>query len=107
MGRLSFLTRVQRTGLLWNVTDHVVQIARLGELEKRPLAIDRCAEFAAGDDEGVTGWVRETFPDRGVGYLAGYCGFHPTERVLLREAVNTRRLAEPEFLPGLFAEHAK
>jgi hypothetical protein len=107
MGRLSFLTRVQRTGILWNVTDHLVQIARLGELEKRPLAIDRCAEFAAGDDEGVAGWVRETFPDRGVGYLAGYCGFHPTERVLLRESVNTRRLAEPEFLPGLFTEHAK
>jgi hypothetical protein len=39
--------------------------------------------------------------------MPAYCGFHSVERVLLRENVNTRRLAEPNYLSGLLAEHAK
>ena len=106
MAAFSFLTRTHRNGVLWNVTDHVVHAARLGRLDEKPLRIDRFAEFAPGDEEGLARWLREEFTERS-GYLAGYCGFHPGERVLLRENVNTRRLAEPDFLASLLAEHAK
>jgi hypothetical protein len=104
---LSFLTRAQRTGVLWNFTDHVVQVARLGLLEERPLVVDRFAEFSPADDDGMSAWLGESFAERGAGYLAGYCGFHPSERVVLRETINTRRLAEPDYLPSLFTDHAK
>src|SRR5882672_7905354 len=107
MAAISFLTRTKRHGVLWNVTDHQLQVARLGRLDEKPLVVDAFAEFAPGDEEGVNRWIRETFADRGPGYLAGYCGFHPNERVLLRESVNTRRMSEPNFLESLLAEHAK
>jgi hypothetical protein len=107
MAAFSFLTRNQRFGVLWNVSDHQVQIARLDRLDEKPLTVDRFAEFAPNDEEGVLRWVREAFAERGSGYLAGYCGFHPSERVLLRENVNTRRMGEPNFLESLLAEHAK
>lgn len=107
MGALSFLTRAQRAGVLWNLTEHAIQVARLGSVEARPVQIDLLAELDPADEEGLKRWVREAFPEHRRGYLPGYCGFYPAERVLFRENINTRRLAEPGFLPALLAEHAK
>lgn len=101
------LNRSSRTGLVWNVTDHVVQVARTGRLDDTPLTVGPFAEFAPGDDTGAAEWLRQNFADRGPGYLGAFCGFHPGERVLLRENVNTRRMSEPDFLPSLLAEHTK
>jgi len=50
---------------------------------------------ATADDEAVNQWLRTAFPDRSPRFLTGFCGFHPVERVLQREIVNSRRLAEP------------
>lgn len=107
MSILSLLSRSSRHGVLWNVTEHVVQLARLAQLDQKPVMVDSLAEFPPGDDEAVAGWVRSVFPERGSAYLPGYCGFHPLERVLVRETINTKRLVEPGFLAGLLAEQAK
>ena len=107
MSILSILSRQNRSGVLCNVTEHVVQVARLGQLDEKPLLVDSLAEFPAGDEEALNHWVRTVFPDRGAGYLQGYCGFHPIDRVLVRETINTKRLVEPGFLPGLLAEQVK
>ena len=106
MARFSFLTRSRRHGVLFNQTEHGVKLARLGRLDERPLTVDALADLAPRDDEGIARWLAANIPERGTGYLAAYCGFHPPERVLLRENVNTRRLAEPDYLPGLLAEQA-
>jgi hypothetical protein len=107
MPAFSLLARNKRTGVLWNVTDHLVQVARLGRVDEKPVLVDSFAELPAGNDEAATQWLRTAFPERSAGYLPGYCGFHPPERVLLRENINTRRMLEPNFLPGLLAEQAK
>mgnify|MGYP001605414566 CR=1 FL=1 len=104
---LTVFTRNKRSGVLLNLTEHCVQLARLGRLDEKPLVVDAFTELPAADDDGIARWLESAYTERGPGYLAGYCGFHPVERVLLRENVNTRRLAEPEFLPALLAEHAK
>lgn len=107
MSMFSILSRSNRGGVLCNATEHVVQLARLDRLDEKPLVIDSLAEVAPGDDEAIAAWVRAAYPDRGAGYLAGYCGFHPSDRVLVRETINTKRLGEPNFLPGLLVEQAK
>jgi hypothetical protein len=107
MSAFSLLTRNQRTGVLLNLTDHVVHLARLGRVDEKPLVLDSFAELPAGDDEAVAQWLRTAFPEKGQGYLPGYCAFHPPERVLLRENIITKRLAEPSYLPALLAEQAK
>jgi hypothetical protein len=107
MSLLSIFSRNTRHGVLWNVTEHIVQLARLNQLDEKPVLVDALAEFPPGDDEAISQWLRTVFPDRGSGYVAGYCGFHPTDRVLVRETINTKRLVEPNFLPGLLAEQAK
>jgi hypothetical protein len=104
---LSVFTRNKRTGVLLNLTEHCVQLARLGRLDEKPLIVDSFAELATADDEGIMRWLHAAVADRGPGYLAAYCGFHPVERVLLRENINTRRFAEPDYLPALLAEQAK
>jgi len=82
-------------------------LARLGRLDEKPLVVDSFAELAGADDEGITRWLQAAIADRGPGFFPGYCGFHPVDRVLLRENINPRRLAEPDFLSGLLTEHAK
>ena len=107
MPSLSLLSRNQRSGILLNVTEHSMQMARLSRLDEKPLVIDSFVELPPGDDEAIGQWVRASFPERGQGFLPGYCGFHPHERVLLRENINPRRMAEPSYLPTLLAEQAK
>jgi hypothetical protein len=108
MAAFSMLTRNQRSGVLFNQNDHGVQLARLARLEEKPLEVDLFTELPATvDDDAITQWVRTAFPERSPGYLAGFTGFHPVERVLQREVINTRRFAEPGFLPTLLAESAK
>lgn len=107
MALFSLLSRNSRSGVLWNLTDHVVQVARLGRLDEKPLQVDAFAELPAGDDEAFAQWAQEAALERGSGYLAGYCGFHPVERVMLRETINTRRMVEPHYLSQLLAEQAK
>jgi hypothetical protein len=107
MALFSLFSRSKHTGILWNATDHVVQVARLGRLDQRPLRVDAFAELTPGDDEALARWLGETFPDRRPGYMPAYCGFHPVERVLLRETINSRRLVEPNYLRQLLAESAK
>ena len=102
------LTRGKRGGVLFNQNDHGLQLARLAQLEEKPLVVDMLTELpATTDDEAIAQWVRLAFPDRSPGFLTGYGGFHPVERVLQREIINSRRLAEPAYLPTLLAESAK
>lgn len=101
------LARNKRHAALCNLTDHVIQLARLTRLDERPVLADAFAELSREDDGAVAGWLQETFPERATGYTPAYCGFHPPERVLLRESINTRRLAEGNYLENLLAENAK
>lgn len=107
MASISIFQRKERHGVLLNLTDHCVQLARLSGLDERPLTVDRFIELPVGDEDAIIRWLRESFPDHSGGYLPGYCSFHPQERLLLRETVNPRRLAEQGYLQGLVAEHAK
>jgi len=107
MAGLSFLTRNKRSSVLFNQTEHGLQLARLGRQDERPLVVDAFAELAPGDEEGFEHWLETNFADRGAGYLPAYCGFHPTDRVLIRENINTRRFVEPDYLNVLLAEQAR
>ena len=107
MAGLPFLTRNRRAGVLFNQTEHGLQLARLGRLDEKPLTVDAFAELASADDEGFVQWIDANFTDRGQGYLAAFCGFHPSERTLLRENINTRRFGEPDYLATLFAEQSR
>lgn len=107
MAFFSLLSRNSRSGVLWNVTEHVVQLARLPRPDLKPVVVEELLELPAGDDDGINRWLRGTFPDRGRSLLPGYCGFHPTDRVLLRETINTKRMVEPGYLAQLLADQAK
>ncbi|MDO8541675.1 MAG: hypothetical protein Q7S40_14655 [Opitutaceae bacterium] len=107
MAALSLLARKKRHAVLCNLTDHVLHVARISRLDERPVLVDSFAELPLGDDAALAQWLEATFPDRGPGYMPAYCGFHPPERVLVRENINTRRLEESNYLENLLAESAK
>ncbi|MBS0662434.1 MAG: hypothetical protein JSR48_04170 [Verrucomicrobia bacterium] len=100
--------RQGRPGALINHTDNFVHVARLVRLDLKPLEIDSLAEFHPSDEDGFSTWLSANFTDFvGRGYVPAYCAFHPSQRVVVRENVNGRRLGEPGYLPPLFMEHAK
>jgi len=104
---LRMLKRKERHGVLINLTDHCVQLARLGRMDVRPLAVDTFAEIAAGDAGSVARWLDVNFSDRTGRLISAYCGFHPTERIFQRDAINVRRLTDRDFLYNVVAEQAK
>ena len=99
--------RKERHGVLLNLTDHCVQLARLGRLDERPLEVDTFAEIHASDTGSVARWLDANFGDRAGRFISAYCGFHPGERIFQRDAINVRRLAERDFLYSAVAEMAK
>src|SRR5271166_5664670 len=99
--------RRDRHSVLINLTDHCVQLARLGRLDVRPLTVDTFAEVAAADVGSVARWLDFTFGNRAGKFISAYCGFHPAERIFQRDSINVRRLSDREFLYNVIAEHAK
>jgi hypothetical protein len=106
--RLSFnFPRHLRNGVLFNLTDNQIQLARL-HLNETPVPMDCLAELAPTDTAAVEQWTKANVQEKDSrGRLPAYCGFHPVERVLARVQINTRRLGEADYLPGLVAEQAK
>jgi hypothetical protein len=99
--------RKERHGVLLNLTDHCVQLARLGRLDIRPLTVDTFAEVSASDAGSVARWLDVNFGDRAGKFITAFCGFHPSERIFQRDNINVRRLADREFLYNVVAEQAK
>jgi len=99
--------RRDRHSVLINLTDHCVQLARLGRLDARPLTVDTFAEVAASDVGSVARWLDFTFGNRAGKFITAYCGFHPAERIFQRDAIAPRRLYDREYLYNVVAEHAK
>ncbi len=99
--------RRERHSVLINLTDHCVQLARLGRLDARPLLVDTFAEVEISDAGSVARWLDFTFSNRAGKFIAGYCGFHPSERIFQRDSINTRRLYDREYIYNVIAEHAK
>jgi hypothetical protein len=99
--------RKDRHSVLIGLNEHSVKLARMLQLEGKPLGIDSFAEVPANDEEAVVSWIRTHFPEQISGLLPAYATFYPGERLLMREVINTRRLLEPGYLPGLVQEQAK
>jgi hypothetical protein len=99
--------RRERHSVLINLTDHCVQLARLGRLDVRPLAVDTFAEVSIADVGSVARWLDFNFTNRSGKFVTAYCGFHPAERIFQRDSINVRRLYDREYLYNIVAEHAK
>ncbi|MBX3748851.1 MAG: hypothetical protein KF897_02030 [Opitutaceae bacterium] len=101
------LSRQTRSGVLFNHTDNQLQLARL-RLSQTPVLMDALAEVPPTDGQEVERWTEAHVQEKDSrGRLPAYCGFHPVERVIARVQINTRRLAEPDYLAALVAEQAK
>jgi hypothetical protein len=100
--------RQARPGVLLNQTDNFIQLARLVRLDVKPVQVDALVEIHPANEEALTRWLKEFFTDySATGYVQAYCGFHPAQRVLVRENLNSRRFSDPTYLSGLIAEQAK
>lgn len=102
----SIFSRRERTGVLINITECSIQLARLAALHERPVKLDRLTELPVEADSAITAWFKEAFPNRNES-LPAYCGFHPPERIISREPVNLRRLHEVSYLQSLVCDYAK
>jgi hypothetical protein len=104
MALFSLFTRSAHSGVLCNLTEHAIQLARLGQLDERPLTVDAALEVAHDDHAAISQWLNQTSANFGPGRLPAYCAFHPAQRVLSRQTINTRRIEEPSYLARRIVE---
>ena len=105
---VALFNRQARPGALFYLADNFIHLARLVRLGEKPLEVDALAEINPADEDALKRWLSTNFHDFvGRGYVPAYCGFHPAQRVLVRENLNARRFAEANYLSALVAEHAK
>jgi len=90
-----------RQGVAIAIHPRHIHVAELGNWEERPLEIEAIAEFDRSDLEGLRHWLRERHEKS---YVPALVSFHPADRILHRDAIVPRRLAEPEYLPELVRE---
>lgn len=100
------LARKPSNAVLLNVTPNFVHVARLGRPDATPLSLESLAEFASDDEAGLRGWLRREFREE-ARWIAGYCGFHPKGRVVVRDTLIPRRLHEAGYLAAVIAAHAR
>lgn len=104
---LSIFSRKERYAALINFSGATVQLARIGLRDEKALELDQLVELPRDADTPIVDWFRNNFSIREGVHLPAYCGFHPSQRIISREAVNLRRLNDSSYLQTLVCEHAK
>lgn len=80
--------------------------AKISRSPRGPMALEAAAEFDRDDIAGFDAWLESNDED-GKGWMTIVCGIVPRQGVLLRENVQTRRLAEPDYLADLVQDQQK
>jgi hypothetical protein len=100
------LLRKPRSGVVIEVNPFRVLLARLSRLGGPAAHVEQVAEVSADDRSGVERELHRLFPEH-KNYVPGICGVFPPTRLLQREELNVKRLAEPDYLPGLISSQYK
>lgn len=101
-----FSNRNTRRSLLIEVNPYQILAAVIDRPDTGPEVIESTVEFDAGDDAGLRQWIEENF-DSQKSWVPVLGGFVPPESLLQRESIQTRRLAEPGYLPEFVKEQYK
>ena len=100
------LLRRSRSGVVIEVNPYRVLMARLGRLGSNAMHVEQVVELPADDWENVSRALRTLLPEHKT-YVPGICGIFPPTRLLQREEISPKKLAEPDYLPTLLANQYK
>jgi hypothetical protein len=100
-----FLRRSQ-SGVVIELNPFRVLLARLTRLGGATAHVEDLAEVAADDRGAFDRELQRLFPER-KSYTPGICSVFSPTRLLQREEVNVKRLAEPDYLPSLISDQYK
>ena len=101
-----FNNRNTRQSLLIEVNPYQILAATIDRPDDGPVVLESAVEFDAGDDAGLRQWI-DNNSDSQKSWVPVVGGFVPPESLLQRESIQARRLAEPDYLPGLVKEQYK
>ncbi len=99
----TLFNRNTRRGLLIEINPYQVLVAGISRLDESPLVFDCAAEFDRDNDTGLRQWLSANFEKQNA-WVPVICGFVPPDGLLQRESIQSRRLAEPDYLPNLVRE---
>ena len=100
------LLRRSRSGVVIELNPFRVLLARLSRLSGDTKHVEEVTELPADDLDAVGRELRRLFPEHKT-YTPGVCGIFSPTRLLQREELNARRLAEPDYLPSLLSSQYK
>ena len=100
------LLRRSRSGVVIELNPYRALLARLSRLSGDVRHVEQVTELPADDVDGLADALRRVFPEHKT-YTPGICGIFPPTRLLQREELNAKRLAEPDYLPSLLSSQYK
>ncbi len=100
------LLRKSRSGVVIELNPFRVLLARLTRLGGDSTHVEQVTELAAADADGLKRELRRLFPEYKA-FTPGICGIFPPTRLLQREELNAKRLAEVDYLPSLLSSQYK
>lgn len=100
------LLRRSRSGVVIELNPFRVLLARLSRLGGATAHVEDVAEVPADDRGAFDRELHRLFPEPR-SYTPGICGVFSPTRLLQREELNVKRLAEPDYLPSLISDQYK
>lgn len=102
-----FNNRNSRRSLLIELNPYQILAAGLTRDESAgTVTIDCTAEFDGDDEAGLRVWLGQHFEKQNA-WVPAIASFCPPEALVQRESLQPRKLAEPDYLPGLVREQYK
>jgi hypothetical protein len=99
-----FFKRARR-GLLLEINPFQMLAAGVAVWDERPVELDCAQEFAADDFEGFARWLKVNLDVKP--WLPAHVSFFPADRLLQRDTIQPRKLAEPGYLTRFAEEQLK
>jgi hypothetical protein len=99
-----FFKRARR-GLLLEINPFQLLAAGVSLWGEQPVELDCAQEFAADDFEGFTRWLKVNLDVKP--WLPAHISCYPAERLLQRDTIQPRKLAEPGYLTKFAEEQLK
>jgi len=99
-----FFKRARR-GLLLDLNPFQMLAAGVSVWEETPVELDCAQEFAAGDFEGLSRWLKSNLDVKP--WLPAYVAFCPAERLMQRDTIQPRKLGESSYLQKFAEEQCK
>src|ERR1700712_3362816 len=102
----TLFNRNSKRSLLIEINPYQILVAGISHFDQSPDVLEFAAEFERKDDAGLKQWLSDNF-EKQRAWVPAICSFIPSEILLQRDSIQSRKLSESGYLQDLVKEQTK